>query len=429
MLHSVFIDQLMSPSHHFGGLSTGNTHSQSNQYKISNPQKAALQGLYKMNQVAQLAVPQYIFPPHIRQYEKHLQNLGYLSDNPFQEAFDCNPQHLSIVFSASSTWCANWATFTASTDSSTQKAHISPANLSSNHHRQLEAFENYKALSLLFRNRDFFCLHQALPDNYGDEGAANSIRLWHRNKSLSLFIYGRSKQHSPSIQFPARQYQEASQIIIKKHHYLPDSTLLIPQNPAAIDAGVFHNDVIAFGAQNLLIAHEKAFASWHIFEEIKLRYKQYCHEDLNLIIIKESELPLQKAIETYLFNAQLITDNKGFSCLFPSLCKTDAACQAAIRSILAQVQSKFTVKYSELSESLANGGGPACLRFNIFLNYEALQQLPTSFRLTEEKASVLQILVQNDYPDSLSLKDFCHPKTIKHIRKTIERTHRILSTN
>lgn len=429
MLHNVFIDQLIGPSHHFGGLAKGNPHSENNQYQTSNPQQAALQALQKMNQVAQLGIPQYVFPPHLKNHEALLNVLGYCSDNPYQEAYDSNPAHLSAVFSSASAWCANWATFTSSQDSFHQKAQISIANLSTNLHRKLESPETYRMLKHFFNTPTHFQVHEALDTDIGDEGAANFIRLWHQNKALSLFIYGRTQSHNPCVHYPARQYKEASESIIKKHGYKPESSLLIPQNPAAIDAGVFHNDVIAMGCKNLLIVHEKAFATAETFEHIQSAYQKQCKNTLNLIVIKEDLLPLSTAVESYLFNAQLIADSQGFSCIFPSSCKNDSQCQQSIAYILAHTREKLTIKYSDLSESLSNGGGPACLRLQCFLTYEELQHLPEPLRLSEEKASVLQLLIQNDYPSHLNLEDFCHIKTVRTLNKIQKRLHELLPTS
>ncbi len=41
-------DGLVGPTHHYAGLSVGNEASQNNRDGLSNPKKAALQGLYKM---------------------------------------------------------------------------------------------------------------------------------------------------------------------------------------------------------------------------------------------------------------------------------------------------------------------------------------------------------------------------------------------
>lgn len=49
-------DGLVGPTHHYAGLSVGNEASQNNRDGLSNPKKAALQGLYKMKTLADRAL-------------------------------------------------------------------------------------------------------------------------------------------------------------------------------------------------------------------------------------------------------------------------------------------------------------------------------------------------------------------------------------
>ncbi|MFE8731006.1 N-succinylarginine dihydrolase, partial [Aeromonas hydrophila] len=52
---------------------------------------------------------------------------------------------------------------------------------------------------------------------------------------------------------------EASQAIARLHGLDEESVVFIQQNPEVIDQGVFHNDVIAVGNQNVLFFHQQAF--------------------------------------------------------------------------------------------------------------------------------------------------------------------------
>ncbi|WP_417895004.1 N-succinylarginine dihydrolase, partial [Bacillus inaquosorum] len=79
---------------------------------------------------------------------------------------------------------------------------------------------------------------------------------------VELFVYGRSafdvSQPAPK-RYPARQTLEASQAIARLHGLGDESAVFIQQNPDVIDQGVFHNDVIAVGNQNVLFFHQQAF--------------------------------------------------------------------------------------------------------------------------------------------------------------------------
>ena len=67
---------------------------------------------------------------------------------------------------------------------------------------------------------------------------------------VELFVYGRAafdESAGGPRQFPARQTREASEAIARRHGLDPARTVFAQQHPDAIDAGVFHNDVIAVG--------------------------------------------------------------------------------------------------------------------------------------------------------------------------------------
>jgi succinylarginine dihydrolase len=47
--------------------------------------------------------------------------------------------------------------------------------------------------------------------------------------------------------------------VARLHALDPDCTFFLQQNPAVIDAGAFHNDVIATSHHDVLLYHELAF--------------------------------------------------------------------------------------------------------------------------------------------------------------------------
>ncbi len=70
-------DGLVGPTHHYAGLSVGNEASQNNRDGLSNPKKAALQGLYKMKALADRGFVQGILPPQPRPNLRLLRDLGF----------------------------------------------------------------------------------------------------------------------------------------------------------------------------------------------------------------------------------------------------------------------------------------------------------------------------------------------------------------
>jgi succinylarginine dihydrolase len=62
----VNVDGLVGPTHNYAGPSYGNLASMSHRGAVSNPRRAALQGLAKMKTLADLGIPQAVLPPHER---------------------------------------------------------------------------------------------------------------------------------------------------------------------------------------------------------------------------------------------------------------------------------------------------------------------------------------------------------------------------
>ena len=74
-----------------------------------------------------------------------------------------------------------------------------PANLVTMVHRAQEWPDTKAQLDIAFGNSDHFTVHDAVPPTFGDEGAANHMRLCekHSEAGVEVFVYGR-----PGGKFP-----------------------------------------------------------------------------------------------------------------------------------------------------------------------------------------------------------------------------------
>src|SRR3546814_12737175 len=77
----------------------------------------------------------------------------------------------------------------------------------------------------------------------------------HDKAGVEVLVHGRS-----GGPFPSRQNVEASKALARLHRLDPARTLFVRQSGEAIAAGAFHNDVVAVANENVLFAHEQAFA-------------------------------------------------------------------------------------------------------------------------------------------------------------------------
>ena len=257
-------DGLVGPTHSYAGLSPGNLASALNAGEASDPRGAVLQGLAKMKRLADLGIPQFVMPPHERPYVGWLRGLGFGGSDAsvVEAAWKDAPSFAAAASSASSMWAANAATVTPGADSTDGRVHFTPANLVSNLHRSIEATQTTRALRALFPEPSHFVVHDPLPAvaHLSDEGAANHVRLCaeHGTPGVNLLVWGKDAfEPWPSFDFPARQTEQASQAIARRHG--AHRPVFARQGKTAILSGAFHNDVVCVGTREALLFHETAF--------------------------------------------------------------------------------------------------------------------------------------------------------------------------
>ncbi len=428
----VNFDGIVGPSHHYGGLAPGNIASKKNQLTASYPRTAALQGLAKMKRLMDLGLKQAVLPPHPRPHFQFLARHGFTGTGheQIEQAAKQRPDLLSIAYSSAAMWTANAATVTPSMDSADGRVHITPANLIATKHRELEAETTTQLLKFIFGNRSHFVVYDPLPKHrlLSDEGAANQIRLCrsHGAAGIEVFVYGRNEEgvNAPSPRkFAARQTLQASERIAMMHMLPPTRQLFFQQNPDAIDAGVFHNDVIAVGNENVLFCHELAFVNQRASLQ-KICAAMDCEQ---IIEVSQRELPLSDAVSTYLFNSQLLTLPDGKMLLLcPVECETHPRVRAVIDRIIESDTPITSVEYIDVRQSMKNGGGPACLRLRVVLSEQELASLHGNVLLTPELYEQLCDCITRNYREELTVADLADPALIDETNATITELYDLL---
>ncbi|MDF1678658.1 MAG: N-succinylarginine dihydrolase [Legionellaceae bacterium] len=420
MVYELNLDGLVGPTHHYAGLAFGNKASMRHADTQSNPRDAALQGLKKMRLLHELGLKQAVLPPQLRPNLQFLHTLGFTGSVSYQleQAKKHHPRALSAAFSASSMWCANAATVTPSSDTTDKRVHFTAANLVHHLHRHQEADTNKVMLETIFSNNAHFVHHDVLPKtpDYNDEGAANHNRFakTHVSSGIHLFVYGReaSKIDAPPTHFPARHTKEASEAIATKHTLAPEQTLFAAQHPNAIDAGVFHNDVISLANESVFLVHEDAFLNQKVLLE---QLQQRADFDISLIEIQRETLSLEAAVESYLFNAQLVTlpSNAGMALIAPTECHSNLAVRRVVDNIIADKKNPIcAVHYVSLKQSMQNGGGPACLRLRIPLTQTELSAMHQGILITDDLLNALEAHIHTYYRTELSFQDLTDPALV-----------------
>ena len=412
MYKEINIDGMIGPTHHFGGLGVGNIASLASQNSIANPQAAALEGLAKMELVASVGVGQYYLPPPERPNWLWLESLGFGGDrrDALKRCLDEAPNVLSAAYSSAFMWTANAATVAPSSDTQDGFLHLLPANLCCNLHRGQEAIERRDQLQAMFSNVKNACVHEPLPSVFAlrDEGAANHMRLCGTDgrNAIHVFVYGPNE--SQQTRFTPRQSELAARRVASCLRLNQRDCVFVQQTPQAINAGVFHNDVIAMSNRNMLIYHELAFEnSARVVETIGQRFREKTGERLEDHCISDADLRLEEAVQTYLFNSQLLTvDSDQMDLLCPIQCVNSPSVLSLVNDWVSKEKSRIRrVSYLHLDQSMKNGGGPACLRLRAMLTESEFTELDDRFEVTNERLEKLREEVKTRYPSTLKLSD------------------------
>ncbi len=382
MLTEINFDGLVGPTHNYAGLSPGNLAATAHAGEVSYPRAAALQGLAKMRTAMALGLAQGLFVPPPRP------NPAWLEAVAADAATD--PAVCAAAWSASAMWAANAATVSPAPDCADGRCHLTVANLVTMPHRSHEWPDTLRQLQVAFAH-SAFAVHGPVPPCFGDEGAANHMRLAtaHGEAGIEVFVYGR-----PGGRFPARQHGEASRIVARRHRLHPARTVFVEQSPEAIASGAFHNDVVAVANEQVLFMHERAFAEPdRAFAALGA---------IEPIVVPDSAVTLAEAIRSYLFNAQLVTLDDGQALIVPEEAWNSAPVRRYLDQFVAGNGPIRRVVPVDVKQSMANGGGPACLRLRVVADPATVDP---RFLLDFAKAERLAAVIAAHWPEQIDPAD------------------------
>ena len=400
MLREINFDGIVGPSHNYAGLSLGNLASTRNAGDVSQPRAAALQGIDKMRATLALGLPQGIFLPQPRPNRPWLAELGTTIE-------DSEPVLAANAMSASAMWAANAATVSPAPDTGDGKCHLTVANLRTMPHRSHEWPATLAQLRLAFAG-DGFAMHGPVPPAFGDEGAANHMRLTaaHAQPGVQVFVYGVS-----GGAFPARQHLEASKAVARLHRLDPHQVIFAEQSEDAIAAGAFHNDVVAVANERVLFAHEQAFADKAaLLAALEARVPGF-----EYLEVAAAAVPLADAIRSYLFNAQLVTTSDGQPTLIvPTEARETPSVWRWIESHLSGNGPIRRVEVVDVRQSMANGGGPACLRLRVVADPATVDR---RFMIDDPKLDAIADVIRRRWPEEIHHSDIQQSALIADVER------------
>jgi succinylarginine dihydrolase len=385
-------DGLVGPSHNYAGLSPGNLAASANAGSVSHPRAAALEGIAKMRANLALGLTQGLLLPHRRPDRTWLANLA-------TDPAEAEPWLRAAAMSASPMWAANAATVSPAADTADGRCHLTVANLMTMPHRSHEWPETLAQLRLAFAD-PAFTVHAPVPPPFGDEGAANHMRLApsHGASGVEIFVHGVAGGG-----FPVRQHAEAGRAVARAHRLDPARTLHVAQSEAAIAAGAFHNDVVAVADGLTLFAHEQAFAEREAFyDELKRLLP-----DTTIVEVPADAVPLGDAIRSYLFNAQLVTLSQGGQALIlPAEARETPSVWRWLETMVAGNGPIRRLELVDVRQSMANGGGPACLRLRVVADPATIDP---RFLVDNARLDRIAAVVGEHWPERIAPDELADP--------------------
>ena len=201
-------------------------------------------------------------------------------------------------------------------------------------------------------------------------------------------------------------------------------TVHAQQRPEAIDAGVFHNDVIAVGSGPVLFCHELAFVDQ---AAVLAELTAAVGAAFAPIVVADAEVSLADTVATYLFNSQLLRRPDGrFLLVAPMECRENPATARYLDHLLAQNGPIAEVIAFDLRQSMRNGGGPACLRLRVVLT--AAERAAVGARVFADAAllDALDAWVRRHYRDRLAAGDLADPALLDESRRALDELSTLL---
>ena len=282
-------------------------------------------------------------------------------------------------------------------------------------HRSIEHPTTSLVFKSIFAGEKHFAHHPALSGgvHFGDEGAANHNRFCndYGNPGLQLFVYGRKAfdQGTSPDKFPGRQTYEASSAIARQHLLDEARVHFVLQNPKAIDAGAFHNDVVAVANRAVFFYHEEAYIDPAILaEDLQAKAPEI---NFHFIEVSKKDVSLEDAVKSYLFNSQLVSlpGQDKMTLILPMEAKETPSTKAYLDGLTHGNGPIGGFEFLDVRQSMQNGGGPACLRLRVVLTEAERAALGANTIMNDGLYNDLTAWVEKHYRDRVTPDDLADP--------------------
>lgn len=130
---------------------------------------------------------------------------------------------------------------------------------------------------------------------------------------------------------------------------------------------------------------------------------------------------------TYLFNSQLLSKAQGgMRLILPQEAQEHEGVWRYLNQLVAEDNPIDELQVYDLRESMANGGGPACLRLRVVLNESELKAVNPAVMMNDRLFVTLNDWVDRYYRDRLTQADLADPQLLREGREALDRLTQIL---
>ncbi len=174
----------------------------------------------------------------------------------------------------------------------------------------------------------------------------------------------------------------------------------------------------------MLFCHQQAFARQsQLLANLRARVNGFM-----AIEVPATQVSVSDAVSTYLFNSQLLSRDDGSMMLvLPQECQEHAGVWGYLNELLAADNPISELKVFDLRESMANGGGPACLRLRVVLTEEERRAVNPAVMMTDTLFNALNDWVDRYYRDRLTAADLADPQLLREGREALDVLSQLLN--
>jgi succinylarginine dihydrolase len=129
--------------------------------------------------------------------------------------------------------------------------------------------------------------------------------------------------------------------------------------------------------------------------------------------VSDADVPLADAVRSYLFNAQLVTPPDGeMTLVAPTECRETPTVWAWIERHLGGNGPIRKVEIVDVRQSMANGGGPACLRLRVVADPVTVDP---RFLVDDSKLDRIAEVIRTRWPVEIANTELQSPALIRDI--------------